>query len=90
MMKYFPKINMKNTLSQTLPKDTTIGVLAVTFIVTGFFVVLPSLQALQSMPQHYENILSVAIDTTDADYDGIPGYQDATPNGRGMHAASGL
>ena len=79
---------MKNILHKSLPKDTTVAALAATFIVTGFFVVLPSLKALQSMPQHYENILSVAFNTNDVDYDGIPDHQDATPYGDRMHAAS--
>lgn len=72
-------------MHKPLPHDVTMGVLLVVLLASAFLVVLPRLQSLHSLPQHYYNLLPVASQVDDVDHDGIPDAVDARPFG---HAAA--
>jgi len=74
---------------KALSRDVTVGTLLAVMIVTHFVVVLPSLMALQAIPQHYFNLLPVSVGAADMDRDGVPDGIDATPYGaRVVHASA--
>jgi len=63
-----------------LHKDITLTALLVTFVTSTFVVVLPSLIALQTIPEHYGNTLPAGnLQMSDIDRDGIGDYLDARP-----------
>ena len=68
-------------MHKPLPHDVSMGVLLVVLLASAFLVVLPRLQALHSLPQHYYNLLPVSSMAKDIDRDGIPDNVDARPYG---------
>lgn len=77
----------QSSLHKPLPHDVTMGVLLVVLLASAFLVVLPRLQSMQALPQHYYNLLPVATQTGDVDRDGIPDNLDPTPYG---HRSQGI
>ena len=71
----------KGVLHKSLPHDVTLGALLVVLLASAFLVVLPRLQSMQALPQHYYNLLPVANQTGDIDRDGIPDNVDVHPYG---------
>ena len=71
----------QNVLTKPLPQDVTLGILLVILLASSFLIVLPRLQALRELPQHYYNLLPVASQGGDIDWDGIPDSIDSTPYG---------
>ena len=74
-------------MHKALPHDVTLGALLVVLLASAFLIVLPRLQALNALPQHYYNLLPVATQTGDVDRDGIPDNLDPTPYG---HRTEGI
>jgi len=72
---------MYSNFHKVLSRDVTVGALLVVLIANHFVVVLPTLVALKSLPQHYYNLLPIAVGAADADRDGVPDRNDATPYG---------
>jgi len=64
-----------------LPKDVSVLALLATLVVSAFTVVIPSLYAMQAMPQNYMELLPVFTEG-DVDADGIIDNIDATPYGK--------
>ena len=56
-------------------------------LVSAFLIVMPLLQTLSSLPQHYYNLLPVASQTGDIDRDGVADNIDPTPYG---HRTKGI
>ena len=79
---------MTNVRKQ-LPKDVSVCALLAALIASAFVVVIPSLHAMQAMPQSYMDLLPVFSHVGDQDMDGILDSMDATPYGnRNLHAAA--
>ena len=75
--------------SNHLSKDVSLGALLACLLGTAYMVVIPSLVAMQEMPQQYYNLM--AVSDTDSDRDGIADHEDVTPFGArsiAVHAAS--
>ncbi len=73
---------MPQTPAKHVHRDVTLGALLVVLLSSAFLVVLPQLQALKAMPEHYYNLLPVANETGDIDRDGLPDNLDARPFGQ--------
>ena len=68
-------------MHKPLPHDVTLGALLVVLLASAFLIVLPRLNALRAVPDHYYNLLPVSTQTGDVDYDGVPDNLDPTPFG---------
>lgn len=74
------KESTAKAMHKPLPHDVTLGALLVVLLASAFLIVLPRLQALRALPEHYYNLLPVATQN-DVDRDGISDKMDPTPFG---------
>ncbi|HLD64167.1 MAG TPA: hypothetical protein VI913_04720 [Candidatus Peribacteraceae bacterium] len=79
----------QNILTKPLPQDVTLGILLVILLASSFLIVLPRLQALRELPEHYYSLLPVATQGGDIDRDGIPDGVDSSPYGESAHGSAG-
>ncbi len=74
------------SLHTPVSQETSLIVLLAALISTAVTVVVPAISAIQAAPAHY---FYLTASIADADSDGIPDDQDATPYGVRLHGAAG-
>lgn len=74
---YTSEMNNTHTPTQT-ERNVALGLLVALFLISGIFIVIPSLKSVKQVPMQYFNELPVS-DDADFDRDGIPNNRDGSP-----------